>query len=178
MGYQHVKDTIEQAGYFFGDAGVRWGNYQIYPDNDWIAGWEYEFNYPSKPKVAYDELLEQSKIDKRVTLRLPPSLHNYIAYSAAALNTSANQLIIDILASWQQERMREQVYHLKLDVRYEVGLFVKCLEEAIRSDSLQDIERHRQAVRASYDAYDQTCRSLGIQDDPDVFAGIPASARP
>ena len=176
LDYQKVKDTIEQAGYFFGDAGVRWGNYLLYPEDQWIAGWQFEFNDPNRTRVTYDELLEQSRIDKRITLRLAPAIHNYLAYCATAANTSVNQLITEIIGNWQQDRQREQVNHLKLAVRHEVNAYVNALE-SIASGGGGDIAAHREAVRRSYELYSQTCKQTDVEPDALVHMSIPASLR-
>ncbi|BDI30555.1 hypothetical protein CCAX7_26060 [Capsulimonas corticalis] len=175
--YQIVKDTIEQAGYFFGDSGVRWGNYQIVPDKDWITGWEHEFTYPNKTKISYDELLEQSKIEKRITLRLPPIIHNYLAYSASLTNSSLNQLITEILGDWQQDKMRAQVNRFEISVRHEIQSYMNYLEAISLGGPRDDLRAHRDAIMNAYDAYKDACRGANIQPDPDVLVYIPTSMR-
>ena len=99
---QHVKDTLDDAGLFFGESGVRWEKYLLLPESDW-AGDSTPFLIGSQnEELSFTELLARSKADRRITLRLSPATHAGLAHAAQGRGISMNQIIVDVLDDWQE----------------------------------------------------------------------------
>ena len=98
---QYVKDTLDDAGLFFGESGVRWEKYFLSPEADWAGDGTPFLIGSQNEEVSFTELLARSKTDRRITLRLSPAMHAGLAHAAQGRGISLNQIIVDVLDDWQ-----------------------------------------------------------------------------
>ena len=123
-----LKDLLDETGH----SQYRWGLHTVEPETEWNseAIGDYE-HYGQEIRDAdlqqmsflaadldYEELVDKRNDEKRITLRLPNSLHYALSQAAVAVKVTLNSYCIKVLAD-------------------EVGY----------GDKLEDFEAHREANR-------------------------------
>ena len=94
-----AMDLMVRSGRWYGDGNVLWGNYGIQSEEYWTDAVRKRLAEGKVEQITYAALLQESRTEKRMTVRMPAALHGHLIAVARAENMSMNEYIVAALES-------------------------------------------------------------------------------